>query len=175
MPDLDPRFERFYGYLNDDVTRRRASIGLALQLAGASLLSAEARGRLEPSRPLVRHGLIVVEDAERPLLGRGLRVPDRVIAHLLGDDAPDAALAGVLGDGDGYPSPPLSRQLAGALAHGVRLVHLRERLLGSGVATGAAALAEAGIEPWCSIVPVGRDAGAARRRPARRPRGGAAR
>ena len=143
MPDLDPRFERFYGYLNDDVTRRRASIGLALQLAGASLLSAPARGRLDPSRPLVRHGLIVVEDPERPLLGRGLRVPDRVVAHLLGDDTPDAALAGVLGDGDGYPSP-LSHQLAGALARGVRLVHLRERLLGSGVATGAAALAEAG-------------------------------
>ena len=41
MPDLDPRFERFYGYLNDDVTRRRATVGLALQLAGVSLLSAE--------------------------------------------------------------------------------------------------------------------------------------
>ena len=35
LPDLDSRFERLYGYLNDDVTRRRASVGLALQLAGA--------------------------------------------------------------------------------------------------------------------------------------------
>ena len=26
-PDLDTRFERFYGYLHDDVTRRRASPG----------------------------------------------------------------------------------------------------------------------------------------------------
>ena len=34
LPDLDSRFERLYGYLNDDVTRRRASVGLALQLAG---------------------------------------------------------------------------------------------------------------------------------------------
>ena len=33
-PDLDSRFERLYGYLHDDVTRRRASIGLALELAG---------------------------------------------------------------------------------------------------------------------------------------------
>jgi hypothetical protein len=34
VPDLDSRFERLYGYLNDDVTRRRATIGLALALAG---------------------------------------------------------------------------------------------------------------------------------------------
>ena len=27
LPDLDTRFERLYGYLNDDVTRRRASVG----------------------------------------------------------------------------------------------------------------------------------------------------
>ncbi|MFT3833032.1 MAG: ATP-binding protein [Micropruina sp.] len=144
MPDLDPRFERFYGYLNDDVTRRRASVGLALQLAGVSALAAEARGRLEPSRPLVRSGLIVVEDADRPLLGRALRVPDRVIAHLLGDDTPDAALVGVLGDPDAHPSP-LSDQLASALTGGARLVHLRERLAGSGTATASAALAACGL------------------------------
>ena len=41
LPDLDSRFERLYGYLNDDVTRRRASVGLALQLAGVSGLSAD--------------------------------------------------------------------------------------------------------------------------------------
>lgn len=51
LPDLDSRFERLYGYLNDDVTRRRASVGLALQLAGASGLSAAARSRLESPRP----------------------------------------------------------------------------------------------------------------------------
>ena len=38
LPDLDTRFERLFGYLNDDVTRRRASVGLALELAGACLL-----------------------------------------------------------------------------------------------------------------------------------------
>ena len=36
VPDLDSRFERLYGYLNDDVTRRRATIGLALSLADVS-------------------------------------------------------------------------------------------------------------------------------------------
>lgn len=144
LPDLDVRFERFYGYLNDDVTRRRVSVGLALQLAGAPVLSAAVRGRLEASRPLLRHGLIVVEDPDRPLLTRALRVPDRVIAHLLGDDTPDPELSSLLADADGYRSP-LSARLAVALAAGVRLVHLKERLVGSGVATATAALAEAGM------------------------------
>jgi hypothetical protein len=142
-PDLDSRFERLYGYLNDDVTRRRASVGLALQLAGASGLSAAARSRLEPSRPLIRQGLIVVEDPERPMLTRGLRVPDRVVAHLLGDDAPDAELAGLIIEVAGYQTD-LSSQLAHALASGVRLVHLKERIVGSGAATAVAALAEFG-------------------------------
>ncbi len=29
-PEIDPRFERLYAYLNDDVTQRRATVGLAL-------------------------------------------------------------------------------------------------------------------------------------------------
>ncbi|MGH3993397.1 MAG: hypothetical protein ACRDSN_13165, partial [Pseudonocardiaceae bacterium] len=33
-PDLDSRFEQLYGYLNDDVTRRRAAVGMALRLCG---------------------------------------------------------------------------------------------------------------------------------------------
>jgi hypothetical protein len=143
LPDLDSRFERLYGYLNDDVTRRRASVGLALQLAGVSGMSAAARSRLEPSRPLVSQGLVLVEDTERPMLTRGLRVPDRVAAHLLGDDAPDAELAGLLVDVAGYRTD-LSSQLAHALAAGVRLIHLKERMAGSGAATAVATLAEFG-------------------------------
>ena len=86
-PDLDARFERLYGYLHDDVTRRRASIGLALELAGALPASpalaapADARARRSSTG-----GLVVVEEPERPFLTRSLRVPDRVAMHLLGDD-----------------------------------------------------------------------------------------
>lgn len=143
LPDLDARFERFYGYLNDDVTRRRASVGLALQLAGTSALSAAARARLEPSRPLLSQGLVVVEDPDRPFLTRGLRVPDRVAAHLLGDDAPDPALTGVLLDVGPYATE-LSDQLGRALVAGVGLVHLREKVAGSGSAAAVSALAAAG-------------------------------
>ncbi|MER6301836.1 ATP-binding protein [Kitasatospora sp. NPDC001539] len=93
-PDLDHRFEQFYGYLNDDLTRRRATVALALELCGLQGAGA-GRFRFAGQAPLVAGGLLEVTEPERPLLSRTLRVPDRVTAHLLGDDAPDDALAGL--------------------------------------------------------------------------------
>ncbi|MGO7557721.1 hypothetical protein, partial [Rhizobium johnstonii] len=80
----------------DDVTRRRASVGLALELAGAHPARADARERLGPQGALVRAGLVEVDDPERPFLTRALRVPDRVTAHLLGGDTPEPAVADLL-------------------------------------------------------------------------------
>jgi hypothetical protein len=140
IPDLDSRFERLYGYLNDDVTRRRASIGLALLLADRPGTSAVARARLRPGSPLVDRALVLVEDAERPFLTRALRVPDRVAAHLLGDDRVDAQLTDLLLDvepvGDGS-------RLARALSAGQRVIHVKETVAGTGAALASAALAAA--------------------------------
>ena len=95
-PDLDRTFESLYGYLNDDVTRRRATVALALDLCGVPAHSAAGRARFHPAARLVASGLIEVDDPERPLPSRSLRVPDRVVAHLLGDDTPDPALDGTV-------------------------------------------------------------------------------
>ena len=144
-PDLDSRFEQLYGYLNDDVTRRRAGVGMALRLCGVPEAAAEGRARLTGQAPLLAAGLVVVEDGDRPLLSRALRVPDRVTAHLLGDDRPDPALAAVLVPTPGHGAPrPAAAELCGALRRGVRLVYLRERPGGSGQVLAAAALAAAG-------------------------------
>jgi SpoVK/Ycf46/Vps4 family AAA+-type ATPase len=86
-PDLDRAFEACYGYLNDDVTRRRATVSLALELTGQSALDPAARGRFGETGPLIAGNLLVLEDTDRPLLTRGLRVPDRVADYLLGDDS----------------------------------------------------------------------------------------
>ncbi|WP_438854750.1 ATP-binding protein [Agromyces sp. M3QZ16-3] len=141
--DLDPRFERFFGYLNDDVGRRRPSFALALELCGVPLTSAADRARLI-SGPLVAGGLVVVEDDERPLPGRAVRVPDRVVGHLLGDDGPDRALEGVVRDPSsvewGDPSG-----VAAALAAGIRLIHLREPATGSGEAVAHRGLRSQGL------------------------------
>jgi len=171
VPDLDSRFERLYGYLNDDVTRRRATVGLALALADVSSAGSSARARLLPGAPLIDRALVQVEDIDRPFLTRALRVPDRVAAHLLGDDAADPALVGLLTDPvsfDGEQSAALAR----ALTAGQRLIYVREAGVGIGPSVAAAALraigrpvlgvdlarTAAGRDPKESVAVLGREA-----------------
>jgi hypothetical protein len=141
-PDLDSRFEQLYGYLNDDVTRRRAGVGMALRLCGLPEAAATGRSRLTGAAPLLAGGLLDVEDPDRPLLSRALRAPDRVTAHLLGDDRPDPTLAAVLVPPPEWLDVAGAAQLGAALRRGVRLVYLRERPGGSGQSLAAAALAQ---------------------------------
>lgn len=151
-PDLDRTFEPLYGYLNDDVSRRRATVGPAIELCGLPVHDAVARARFHPSAPLVALGLVRVEETERPFLGRSLRVPDRVTAHLLGDDTPDAALAGqvaLLPPRPAETAPPggsLVRHLAGRLTAGRLTAYLREEREGDALSCATAALAAAGME-----------------------------
>ncbi|WP_044388541.1 ATP-binding protein [Streptomyces cyaneogriseus] len=146
-PDLDARFERLYGYLNDDLTRRRPTVGLALELCGLAGAS-PARFRLAPRAPLVAGGLLEVTEPERPPLSRVLAVPDRVVGHLLGSDLPDARLHGVLGEAHEDPTaaPAEVARTATALGTGSGLVHLRGRG-GDAAGLATAALRAAGLRP----------------------------
>ncbi|MFG2666847.1 ATP-binding protein [Streptomyces sp. NPDC048387] len=145
-PDLDARFERLYGYLNDDLTRRRPTVGLALELCGRTGTAA-ARFRLAPTAPLVAGGLLEVTEPERPPLSRVLVVPDRVTGHLLGDASPDPRLAGVLGDPADDPAvdPAELHRASAAAGSGTGHVHLRTRGDAEGLA--AAALRARGLRP----------------------------
>ncbi|MCC3773408.1 ATP-binding protein [Streptomyces sp. UNOB3_S3] len=148
-PDVDARFERCYGYLNDDVTCRHATIGLALTLCGVPAVSATARRLFSPDAPLRAGGLLEVVDTSRPYPTRGLRVPDRVTAHLLGDDTMPAALRPLLAPPPAPPSPG-DGPLAGAVRHVTRLltrpwpVYLRDSADGTATAIAHAALAASG-------------------------------
>ncbi|WP_086565878.1 ATP-binding protein [Streptomyces africanus] len=146
-PDLDARFEPLYGYLNDDLTRRRPTVGLALELCGLAGASS-ARFRLAPGAPLIAGGLLEVTEPERPPLSRVLAVPDRVTGHLLGSDRPEARLAGVLGEAREDPTaePAEIRRTAAAAGTGVGLVHLRSRG-GDAAGLATAALRAAGLRP----------------------------
>jgi predicted nucleic acid-binding protein len=146
-PDLDARFERLYGYLNDDLTRRRPTVGLALELCGLAG-AAPGRFRLAPGAPLVEGGLLEVTEPERPPLSRVLVVPDRVTAHLLGSARPDARLAGVLGEAREDPTagPEDVHRTAAAAGTGTGLVHLRARG-GDAEGLAVAALRAAGLRP----------------------------
>ncbi|MEV8565921.1 ATP-binding protein [Streptomyces sp. NPDC051322] len=152
-PDLDRDFEPLYGYLNDDVGRRRATVGLAVELCGLPPHDVSARARFHPSAPLSALGLMDVDETERPFLSRSLRVPDRVVAHLLGDDTPDIRIAGHTrlrpADPAGSAPPvtdPSVARLAERLSAGPLTAYLREDRNGDALAYAVAALDAAGLE-----------------------------
>jgi DNA replication protein DnaC len=96
-PELDRRYERLYAYLHDDVTRRRPTVELVLNLLCPDLdTKVAARTRFTLAAPLVRHQLLQLgeEPDQRPttLLGKTLRLDPRVVRFLLDDDAVDDRL-----------------------------------------------------------------------------------
>ncbi len=96
-PEVDRRYERLYGYLQDDVTRRAPSVDLILSLVCADPARRwDTRRRLGPDGPLVRKGLATVEaEPGRPsvsLLDRTVMLTPRIAGFLLDDDALDPAL-----------------------------------------------------------------------------------
>src|SRR5919204_977409 len=152
-PDVDARFERLYGYLQDDVSRRRASIGLGIELCGLPSSSAYARSRLAPGAPLVDDYLVLVEEGERPFLTRSLRVSDRVTTHLLGSDLADPVVAALSYTAEVSPpqqSATLVRWLTSSTAPGEaadwgsKLAYIRERPGASGAALAASAFKQVG-------------------------------
>ena len=141
-PDLDDRLERLYGYLHDDLTRRRASTGLALELCGTVASDPLARSRLAAGAPLVDGGLLLVEEPSRPFLSRPLRVPDRVTRHLLGDDHPDAVLLPLLAHPP--PAPVGDPEALGRVIARGALCYLRDRATGNGASLAVASFAAMG-------------------------------
>ncbi len=141
-PDVDPRFEPLYGYLNDDVSLRRATTGLALQLCGISHASARGRARLGPEGPLVRGGLLSIEDADRPFLTRNLRVHDRVVMHLLGGEGIEPLVRRHLADVVPVPGPTAD-EVARGLMLGARTVYVMDH---RGTAAGSSAVAGVGAD-----------------------------
>jgi SpoVK/Ycf46/Vps4 family AAA+-type ATPase len=96
-PELDLRYERLVAYLQDDVTKKRPSVDLALNLLSPTFEAKLAsRSRFTPQAPLVRHALVsLFEDPAQPqppLLGKILKADARVVSYLMGADDADARL-----------------------------------------------------------------------------------
>jgi SpoVK/Ycf46/Vps4 family AAA+-type ATPase len=95
-PELEPRYETLYAYLQDDATRRRPSVDLAL-----NLISRRSREKLagrhffSPGAPLLHFRMIeLVEDAHDrnpSLLRRFMKIDDSLLRHLL--EHPPSSLA----------------------------------------------------------------------------------
>jgi AAA+ superfamily predicted ATPase len=95
-PDVDRRYEQLYGFLQDDVSLRRPTVSLALDL-----LTNTPQDRLHTleifgaEAPLVRHRLISLRtDGDgAPLIAHRIALDDQITAALLRLDSLDRRLA----------------------------------------------------------------------------------
>ncbi len=96
-PELDLRYERLFAYLQDDVTRKRPGVSLALDLlCGSPEEKLMRRAHFAPDAPLARHGLLaLVPDANHthpPLLAHYMKLHESVVGCLLGQHGLDERL-----------------------------------------------------------------------------------
>ena len=123
----DPDLERAYAYAWDDFTRKRPDAGFLVDLVAGDDAAARDRTRaaLAPDGPLRTLRIVMVgaaADADSvPPQRRTVRLADRIIAHLLGDDGLDPALDGVVG-----APPPAQR---GAIVMQARVVDTAAKAL----------------------------------------------
>jgi hypothetical protein len=74
-PDIDLRYERIYGYLQDDIAARRPGPDLIANLLGTSASQRlRVMDRLAATAPLVRAGVLPASGGDGPALGQGLQV-----------------------------------------------------------------------------------------------------
>lgn len=96
-PEFDRRYERFYAYLQDDISERRPSVNLMMNLLGQDMEGRFAvLQRLQPTQPLRKYALLdCIPDSRSPngvFLAYQVKADYRLVAYLLGEDEPDARL-----------------------------------------------------------------------------------
>ena len=166
-PELDLGYGRVYAFLQDDVSRRRPSVDLALNLLCPTIEAKTARREhFAADAPLIAGELITLRadpsGAPEPLLSEVLELDRAVVRHLLGIGGPDTVLrldSAIVDARPGAEHRPAPTPAARELAPLVTQAHAgREplRLCFSGPAAGlkrAAAewlAAQAGV-PLCAV------------------------
>ncbi|MEP6620644.1 MAG: AAA family ATPase [bacterium] len=94
--ELDRRYERVYGFLHDDMSRRLASPGLAIGLYCESIDDQlSARALLNAQAPLRYYRLIEVaeDNTTMPWLSRSMRIDERIVSFLVGERTMDSRIA----------------------------------------------------------------------------------
>ncbi|MCX9074678.1 MAG: ATP-binding protein [Candidatus Methanoperedens sp.] len=92
--ELDTRYEKLYSYLQNDVTKKRPTVDLVINLLCPSVEGKlKAREYFSPEANLIRNRLIYLAgegpEGQIPLLSRSIKVDERIISYLLGSDEID--------------------------------------------------------------------------------------
>jgi AAA+ superfamily predicted ATPase len=96
-PELDRKYEKLYAYLQDDITRKRPSVDLMLNLLCQNHQERiDRRVVFDPRSPLPKYQLLqmaeIGPDGEGSQLSRTLKLDDRIVNYLLGFGQIDARL-----------------------------------------------------------------------------------
>jgi ATP-dependent 26S proteasome regulatory subunit len=99
-PEIDLRYERVYAFLQDDVSRRRPTVDLALNLLCATPEDKpRRRWHFTDDSPLIRNDVVrlVPEpgNTDPPLLAHALKLDERVVRRLFGYRSLDPVLRGI--------------------------------------------------------------------------------
>jgi len=122
-PEIDLRYEKIYAYLQDDITRKRPTVELALNLLCASPEEKlRRRFHFSSSAPLICNGLLQLladpSQAEPVSLAHYLKLDDSVARLLLGQvslDARIASFAELIEPAEEWDQLPLDSNLKRAL------------------------------------------------------------
>ena len=99
-PELDRKYDRIYAYLQDDITRKKPSIDLILEILCHDQTERwKARPFFSENAPLLRYNLLqFTDDPHSPSgssnLARFLKLDPRIQSFIMGDNRPDSCLAG---------------------------------------------------------------------------------
>ncbi len=92
LSELDLRYEKVYSYMQNDVTRKRPTVDLAIKLLCSSIEEKfGAREYFSSTAPLIKNHLIYVigDGQELPLLSKSIKIDERIISFLMGTDGID--------------------------------------------------------------------------------------
>ena len=92
-PEIDIRYEKIYAYLQDDVTRKRPTLDLVLNVLTSSLeLRLECLTHFASPSPLIDHGILLFgnspEHTRGSWLSSELQIDESVVRYLLGEQMP---------------------------------------------------------------------------------------
>ena len=92
--ELDMKCEKLCSYLQNDITKKRPTVNLVINILCPSLEEKfKAREYFSQEAPLIRNFLINLRDDEPegqiPLLSRSIKIDERIINYLLGSDEID--------------------------------------------------------------------------------------
>lgn len=128
-PEVDVRYEQLYAYLQDDLTRKRPTVNLALNLFASDPTEKLAlRSRFASDSPLAMHDLVHIfpdpNVVQPPLLAHCLKLDEQTIRLILGQSQLDSRLAdiarlGAPAEVTGVDSP-FERDLAALAAHSAK-------------------------------------------------------